>query len=83
MKTMEMSILYAGTTIEATINPEEICAGTVYPVETEGAYLFTLLEDEDGEWSIMREKDGITPMVEKELYDAILKEIRYQLRYAA
>lgn len=83
MKTMEMSIQYAGSVIEAVITPEEICAGTAYPVEMEGAYSFTLLEDEDGEWSIMREQDGTTPMVDRELYDAIMKQLRYQLRYAA
>jgi hypothetical protein len=85
MKTqgIELNIDYGGTPVNTFVQVEEICAGTIYPVEMNDHYAFTFLEDEDGKWSVMREQDGITPLVEKELYDTILKKLRYELKYAA
>ena len=83
MKTIKMKVNYGGQDVGINILPEENCAGSIYFVEANGKYVFTFLEDEDGEWSIMRENDANTPNVEKELYDAILKKLHYQLMYVA
>ena len=83
MKTIEMSINYGGQNVEVNILPEENCAGTIYPVETNGNYAFSFLEDEDGEWSVMRENDAQTPAIERDLYETILKKLHYELMYVA
>ena len=83
MKTIEMKVNYGGQDVGINILTEENCAGTIYPVEANGKYVFTFLEDEDGEWSIMRENDANTPKVEKELYNTILKKLHYELMYVA
>lgn len=83
MKTIEMTINYAGQNVDVNILPEENCAGTIYPVETNGKYAFSFLEDEDGDWSVMREKDAHTPAIERDLYETILKKLHYELMYVA
>ena len=83
MKMIEMTVKYGGLEVDINILPEENCAGTIYPVEANGKYVFTFLEDEDGEWSVMRENDAVIPFVENELYNSILKKLHYQLMYVA
>ena len=83
MKMIEMKVNYGGQDVDINILPEENCAGIIYPVEANGKYVFTFLEDEDGDWSIMRENDAIAPSVEKDLYDTILKKLHYELMYVA
>ena len=82
---IEMTVKYGGSEVDINILPEENCAGTIYPVEANGKYVFTFLEDEDedGEWSVMRENNAVTPSVENELYDTILKKLHYELLYVA
>ena len=83
MKTIEMKVNYGGGLVDINILPEENCAGTIYPVEANGKYVFTFLEDEEGEWSVMREGDSLVPPVETELYNTILKKLHYELMYVA
>ena len=83
MESFDILIEYAGSEIEAVIGYEEIYTGSIYPVEMGGRYAFTLVTTDENEWSVMREPDGTTPVIEKELYDSILKKLKYQLRYAA
>lgn len=83
MKTIEMTINYGGQNVDVNILPEENCAGTIYPVETNGRYAFSFLEDEDGDWSVMRENDAQTPAIERDLYETILKKLHYELMYVA
>ncbi|MFN0082710.1 MAG: hypothetical protein ACKVOM_09360 [Ferruginibacter sp.] len=83
MKTIEMKVDYAGSEVNINIQPEESCAGTIYPVETNGRYAFTFLEDDEGEWSIMREADANVPVIESELYNAILNKLHYEIMYVA
>ncbi|MCY7293663.1 MAG: hypothetical protein LH615_15910 [Ferruginibacter sp.] len=83
MKTIEMKVKYGGQNVDINIFPEEYCAGTLYPVEADGKYIFTFLQDEEGDWSVMKEADARTPFVEEELYDVILKKLHYELLYAA
>ncbi len=83
MKTIELAIKYAGAQMAVSILPEENCNGIIYPVEVDGNYMFTFLEDEEGDWSIMKEANAVIPFVDEELYDAILKKLHYELLYAA
>ena len=83
MKNIEINVKYAGADLAINILPEENCRGIIYPVEADGKYVFTFLEDEEGDWSIMKEGNANTPIVEEELYTAILKKLHYALLYAA
>ena len=83
MKNIEINIKYAGADMTVNILPEENCNGIMYPVEADGKYIFTFLENEDGDWSVMKEADATTPFVEEELYNTILKRLHYELLYAA
>lgn len=83
MKMIEMTVKHGGSEVDINILPEENCAGTIYPAEANGKYVLTFLEDEDGEWSVMRENNAVTPSVEKELYNTILKKLHYELLYVA
>ena len=83
MKTINMKLNYGGSEVFINILPEENCTGMIYPVTTNGKYAFTFLEDEEGEWSIMRESDANIPPIENELYDTILKKLHYELMYVA
>ena len=83
MKMIEMTVKHVGSEVDINILPEENCAGTIYPAEANGKYVLTFLEDEDGEWSVMRENNAVTPSVEKELYNTILKKLDYELLYVA
>ena len=83
MKNIEINIKYAGADMAVNILPEENCNGIMYPVEADGKYIFTFLEDEEGDWSVMKEADATTPFVEEELYNTILKRLHYELLYAA
>jgi len=69
--------------VEVKLYPDENVLGAIYPVEMEGNYAFTIYFNEDDEWSIMREPNGITPEVDDELLKKILKNLQLQLRYAA
>ena len=83
MKNIEINIKYAGAEMTVNILPEENCNWIMYPVEADGKYIFTFLEDEEGDWSVMKEADATTPFVEEELYNTILKRLHYELLYAA
>ena len=83
MKMIEMTVKHGGSEVDINILPEENCAGTIYPAEANGKYVLTFLEDEDGEWSVMRENNAVTPSVENELYNTILKKLHYELLYVA
>ena len=78
-----MEIDYCGAAIAVNINTEENFIGTLYPVEMNNKYAFTLYTDEDGHWGILRESDGTIPIIEKELHNILLKKLKWQLQYAA
>lgn len=83
METIEMNVQYGGVPVAVKLYPDENFLGSIYPVEMEGNYAFTIYFNEEEEWSIMREPNGITPDVESELLKIILKNLQLQLRYAA
>ena len=83
MKMIEMTVKHVGSEVDINILPEENCAETIDRVEAYGKYVFTFLEDEVGEWSVMRENNAVTPSVENELHDTILKKLHYELLYVA
>ncbi len=83
MEMIIMVIKYGGEMVNITIIPEENIAGTIYPVELNEKYAFTLLHNEEDEFSVMKEGNAIVPFVEAELLEKIIKQLRYELRYAA
>lgn len=83
MEIIEITVQYAGAPIEVKLYPEENFLGTLYPVEMEGKYSFTLSYDEDDTWSVLREPNGRTPEIDAELFNKILKNLQHRLRYAA
>jgi hypothetical protein len=83
MENITTTIDYGGATINTEIKAEENLAGTLYIVELNENYAFTLLHDEEDEWSIMKEADATIPLVETELLAKIIKKLQYELRYAA
>lgn len=83
MEPITTTINYGGAIIDTQISTGENPAGTLYIVELNEHYAFTLLHDEEDEWSIMKEADATIPFVEAELFDKIIKKLQHELRYAA
>jgi hypothetical protein len=83
METIEMDVQYAGAPVAVRLYPDELFTGTIYPVELNGNYAFTIQFTEDQDWTIMRESNGITPEVDNGLLKKILKNLELQLKYAA
>ena len=83
MKIIKMKVKYAGAEMAVNIFPEQSCNGIIYPVEVDGKYVFSFLEDEDEDWSVMKEADATTPLIQQDLFDAILKKLHYELLYVA
>jgi len=63
--------------------PEENFIGAIYPIELDGNYAFTLYNDEDDKWGVLRENDGNVPEIDKDLHKQVLKKLQWELRYAA
>ena len=83
METIEMIFNYCGAVVETTILPEETIRGTIYPIDMNGNYCFTVYKNEEDDWCILREADATIPMVESELYNKIIKHLQHELKYAA
>jgi len=83
MKSMEIKFRYWGDLVKANVFQQEDARGVVYPIKLNGDYCFTLRYDEEKEWTIIKEKNGITPRVDKELLSRILQPLEKQFRYAA
>jgi hypothetical protein len=83
MKSIEIKFRYWGDMVKASVFQQEDARGVVYPIKLNGDYFFTLRYDEKNEWMIVKEKNGITPRVDKELLNRILKPLETKLNYAA
>jgi len=83
MKLIEMIFNYRGALIEAEICEEENCLGLLYPISLNGRYCFTICFNDDEGWSVMRERDGNTPVVEDELFKLIYRQLKWELSHAA
>ncbi|MEO5681619.1 MAG: hypothetical protein ABIQ88_03205 [Chitinophagaceae bacterium] len=83
MKSIEINFRYWGDMVKANVFQEEDYRGVVYPIKLNGYYFFTLRYTEKNEWMVLKEKDGVTPSVDKELLNRILKPLETKLRYAA
>ncbi|MEO7263503.1 MAG: hypothetical protein ABIW38_01260 [Ferruginibacter sp.] len=83
MKNIEIILNYRGADINIHICPEENFLGTLYPIEMNDHYSFTIFLNEDEEWTVMREADGTTPFVDGDLLKPLLKKLVYELQYAA
>jgi hypothetical protein len=83
MELIEIIFNYKGALIEAEIYPEDNCKGLLYPVNLNGVYSFTLsFNDEEG-WNVMRESDGMIPVVEDELFGLISRQLKWELNHVA
>lgn len=83
IKSIEINFRYWGDIIKADVVQEEDNLGVVYPIKLNGHYFFTLRYTEKNEWAIVKERNGITPSIDKELLNRILKPLETQLNYAA
>ncbi|GAC1449875.1 MAG: hypothetical protein NVSMB7_11980 [Chitinophagaceae bacterium] len=83
MKSIEINFRYWGDTVKASIFQQEDYRGVVYPIKLSGDYFFTLRYTEKNEWTILKENSGITPAIDKELLNRILKPLETKLNHAA
>ncbi len=83
MKSIEINFRYWGDMVVANVFQEEDYRGVVYPIKLNGYYFFTLRYTEKNEWMIVKERNGITPSIDKELLNRILKPLETKLNYAA
>jgi len=83
MKSIEIKFRYWGDIVKANIFQEEDNRGVVYPIKLNDYYFFTLRYTEKDEWMILKENNGITPAIDKELLNRILKPLEIKLNYAA
>ncbi len=83
MKSIEIKFRYWGDMVKANVFEQEDSRGVVYPIKLNGDYFFTLRYNEQQEWMIVKENNGITPRVDKELLNRILKPLEIKLKYAA
>ena len=83
MEAILLNINYSGAIVEIQTTAEESLMGTIYPIEMNGNYCFTVFLNEEDEWTIMREQDATVPFIEPELFTKIIKKLQYELRYAA
>lgn len=83
MKSIEISFRYWGDMVKASVFQEEDNRGVVYPIKLNGYYFFTLRYTEKNEWTVLKENDGNTPSVDKELLNRILRPLETKLNYAA
>ena len=83
MKSIEIRFRYWGDVVKANVFREEDYRGVVYPIKLNGSYFFTLRYTEKNEWTIVKENNGITPAIDKELLSRIVKPLETKLNYAA
>lgn len=83
MEGIEFKLNYGGSPVDVTVYEEENCIGTLHPIEMDGIYVFTLYQDEEQNWQVMKEQDGRVPYVDPQLQKDILRKLRNKLRDAA
>jgi hypothetical protein len=83
MKSIEIKFRYWGDMVMASVFEQEDAQGVVYPIKLNGDYFITLRYDQEKEWMIVKERNGITPRVDKELLNRILKPLESELKFAA
>jgi hypothetical protein len=83
IKSIEINFRYWGDMVKASVFQEEDNRGVVYPIKLNGYYFFTLRYTEKNEWTVLKENDGNTPAIDKELLNRILRPLETKLHYAA
>ncbi len=83
MKSIEIKFRYWGDLVKANVFEEVDKSGVVYPIKLNGDYFFTLRYNENNEWTVVKERNGITRQIDKELLNRILKPLEQELKYAA
>lgn len=78
---IHMNVHHRGGMVEVKTFPDQHCIGAVYPVNMNGNYVFTIYNDDNEEWGILREDNGESPEVDQDLYKAILKQLKWELQY--
>ncbi len=77
MNSIYFDIKYGGIPVDIVVDTEEHIVGTIYPVDINGLYRFTLFMNDEEEWMVMREPDGKVPEVEEDLLKAIVKKLHH------
>lgn len=80
---LELTVNYGGAPVAVTIFEEENIVGTIYPIELNGNYAFTFFINEDDDWDVLKESNGIKPDIEPSLKRELLRKLRIKLRDAA
>ena len=78
MDFIRMNVDYRGATVAVQTFAEDHCIGSVYPVKMNDNYAFTIYNDENQDWGILREDNGTTPAVDNDLFKAILKQLKWR-----
>jgi hypothetical protein len=81
MKTFDLNFKYKGAIIEGSVLPEEDYSGWTYEVALTHYLTFRIYCDDNGEWSLLRDSNALSPEVEPELVKKIIHVI--QLRQSA
>jgi hypothetical protein len=82
-KSIEINFRYWGDVVKANVVQKEDNSGVIYPITLNGYYFFTVRYTEKNEWAIVKERNGISPSIDKELLNRILRPLEMQLHYAA
>lgn len=80
---IELMVNYAGAPVNVSVLIEENVVGTIYPIELDGQYAFTLYMNEDDEWNLLKESNGTIPHVDQSLQKEIIRKLKVKLRDAA
>lgn len=83
MGCIQMNVDYRGGNIDIRATTEQHCVGSIYPVNMNGTYAFTIYNDDNEDWGILREDNGVTPEIDPDLYKTILKQLKWELQYDA
>lgn len=83
MKSVEISFRYWGDWVNARVHQRKDAAGILFPIELNGDYFFTLRYDQQKQWMVVKERNGITPKVDRELLNRILKPLETKMNFAA
>ncbi len=76
MNSILFILKYGGVPVDINVYTEEHILGTIYPININGSYRFTLLMNEEEDWMVLRESDGKVPVVEDDLLRSIVKKMR-------
>lgn len=83
MKSIEISFRYWGDWVNARVHQKKDAGEMLFPIELNGDYLFTLRYDQHNKWIVVKERNGLTPKIDRELLNRILKPLERKMELAA